>query len=66
MTELEGEVAEREERLEEVMQELETRHSQLRDKDHQISSLHNDLNRVSVLEILHILLCPVREQWLNR
>lgn len=65
MTELEGEVAEKEERLEEVMQELETRHSQLRDKDHQISSLHNDLNRVSTLEVLHISKCPVRGHCLN-
>ena len=45
---LEQEVAEKDEKVEAVVQELELQHSELAAKDHLIQSLHQDLHRVSL------------------
>ena len=45
---LEEEVAEKDEKVEAAMQELETQQSELAAKDHLIQNLHQDLHRVSL------------------
>ena len=49
LQEKETEAVEREERVDSLAQELETRHRQLQCRDDTITTLHTDLNRVSVV-----------------
>lgn len=49
IADLEAEVTEKDLRIDDVMQELETRHMELQAKDNQIECLHDDLNRVSLM-----------------
>lgn len=46
IADLEVEVTEKDMKIDDVMQELETRHMEIQVKDDQIQSLHHDLNRV--------------------
>lgn len=59
---LEQEVAEKDEKVEAAMQELETQHSELAAKDHLIQSLHQDLHRVSLHSTLP---CPSHISFIN-